>query len=148
MRKRLVLFALAAAAPLRVAGQAATCPQPLATLVVAPLSYAELPGAPLGRPVFVYVPEIRGGGAQGFLPFQLWIVEGVYGRPFLRSRGRLEAAAVESLRGRPNVRATSIAVVRGDGSDGGVLSVRRARYRVQVLKVNPQGAGVEVSVCR
>ena len=146
MRKTLLLVALTVGVPVHGAAQAPGCPQPLAALAVPPQGYAEVNAAQFERRLFVYVPEIRPGGGPGFQAFQVWVVEGVYGRPFVQSSGRLDPASFDSLRSSPNVRASAITVARGDGSDGGSFGFGRARYQVRVLRANPK-AGVDVRIC-
>ena len=147
MRKTFLLVALTMGAPVRGAAQAPACPQPLAAVAVPPQSYAEVNAAPFERRLFVYVPDIRAGGGPGFQPFQVWVIEGVYGRPFVQSSGRLDQASFNSLRNSPNVRASAITVARGDGSDTGPFGFGGARYQVQVLRANPS-AGVDARICR
>ena len=136
--------------PVRAQGKAkaAGCAQPLTTLTVQANTYAEVQAAPFERRVFVYAPAITAAGS-GFRPFQIWVIEGLYGRPFVRQTGALSHADFEKLRGSPNVRATAIRVVRGDGSEGLALRMGRNTYPVQVLSVSTRGSGtVQVRFCR
>jgi hypothetical protein len=80
---------------------------------------------------------------------QVWIVEGVYGKPFVQASGSLDEAGFDRLRGSPNVRATPVAVARGDGSDWGRFRLGRSTYQVQITRVEPGGGGVvQLRVCR
>ena len=110
--------------------------------VLPPSSYAEVNAEPFGRRVFVYVPPFKG---KGFQPFQLWVVEGVYGRPFVQSSGVLDEASFAKLRASANVSATPVSVSRGDGTDVGRFMVSRVAYQLQVLRVK---GGVQLRVCR
>jgi hypothetical protein len=149
MRHALLLLALVLSAPIESAAQAPACRQPLATLTVPQSSYAEVSGDPLERRVYVYVPAIKAGGGKAFAPFQVWVVEGVYGRPFVKATGDLDQAGFDKLRRSQNVRATPVNVVRGDGSDSGQFRIARETYRVQILKViASKSAAVQVRVCR
>lgn len=127
-------------------GQSPACPQVVATLSVAGSTYAEASAAPFEGRVFAYAPVIAPGGPSGFQPFQLWIVEGIYGRPFVRTSGPLDPASFDKLRGSSNVRATPIAVARGNGSDGGMFRIGREQFSVQVLRVS--GGSVQARICR
>jgi hypothetical protein len=144
----LMMPLLLALLPADIGAQPAACPSPLATLSVPSSSYAEVTGDPFEGRVFVYVPPIVARG-PGFQPFQLWIVEGVYGKPFVQSSGRLDSAGFDRLRGSQNVRATPVPVARGDGSDAGSFRLGRNIYRVQAVRVAPAGGGsVQARICR
>ncbi len=148
MRFTPVLVVLTLATPQPSPGQTPVCQQPLASLTVPSLGYAEVSAPPFQERVFVYVPEIQAGGGR-FKPFQMWIVEGVYGSPFVQTKGSLDAAGFDKLRNSRNVRATPVSVARGDGSDRGQFRIGRARYSVEVVRVNlSKGSGVDVRVCR
>src|SRR5262245_40999352 len=124
------------------------CQQPIATMSVQELNYAEVNASPFEQRLFVYVPEIRAGGS-GFQPFQLWIVEGVYGKPFLQANGSIDVAGFQQIRRSQNVRATPVSVVRGDGSDSGSFSIGGATYQVQVVNVSAsKPSAVQLKICR
>jgi hypothetical protein len=148
--KYVVLFlAMTLGVPKAVLGQPRACQQVLATLTVPATTYAVANADPFGGRVFVYVPLIKAGGPSGFQPFQVWIVEGIYGRPFLQASGRLDPASFDKLRATANVRATPVSVMRGNGSDAGAFRSARAVYQAQVLRVNASGTGsVQVRICR
>ncbi len=149
MRHGLLLLAFVLCVPVGSAAQPPACKQELAKLNVPRSSYAEITAAPFQRRVFLYVPEIEASGASGFAKFQVWVVEGVYGRPFVQPAGSLDEAGFHKLRGSQNVRTTAISVARGDGSEWGQFRIGRDSYRVQVQKVSagPKGA-VQARVCR
>jgi hypothetical protein len=135
--------------PIESAAQAPVCDVPLATLTVPRSSYAEVSADPFEQRLYVYVPEIRAGSGTGFQPFQVWVVEGIYGKPFVLATGSLDEAGFERLRMSPNVRATPVPVVRGDGSESGQFRAARNMYKVQVMSVNASGSGaVQVRICR
>jgi hypothetical protein len=149
MRCGMWLLALALWAPIEGSAQTPACQQPLGTLTVARSSYAGLSAPSFEQRVYVYVPPFKAGGPSGFQPFQVWIVEGVYGKPFVQAAGGLDAAGFEKLRGSQNVRATPVPVNKGNGSDWGRFRLVKDTYQVQILKVNPSGAGaVQLRVCR
>jgi hypothetical protein len=116
--------------PIESAAQAPVCDVPLATLTVPRSSYAEVSADPFEQRLYVYVPEI-------------------YGKPFVLATGSLDEAGFERLRMSPNVRATPVPVVRGDGSESGQFRAARNMYKVQVMSVNASGSGaVQVRICR
>jgi hypothetical protein len=145
----MLLFAFTLYAPSESAAQPPVCAQPLATLTVPRSSYAVVNSAPFEGRVYVYVPEIKARGGSGFEPFQVWVVQGVYGNPFVQATGGLDQAGFDKLRQSPNLRATPVTTARGDGSEWGQFRIAKDTYRVQVLTVNAsKGSGVAVRVCR
>ena len=148
MRYGMLLFAFALCAPVGSAAQTPACPQPLATLTVPPSNYAVVNGAPFEGRVYVYAPEIRTRGGSGSQQYQVWIVEGVYGKPFVQATGSLDQAGFDKLRQSPNVRATPVIVARGDGSGSGQFRIAKDTYRVQVTMNASKGSAVVVAVCR
>lgn len=149
MRPGMLLLAFTLWVPIESAAQTPVCPQPLATLTVPPSSYAVVTGSAFEGTVYVYVPEIKAQGGSGFEPFKVHIVEGVYGKPFVQATGSLDQAGFDKLRQSPNVRATPVTVVRGNGSEWGRFRIAKDTYRVQVLAVNAsKGSAVVVGVCR
>lgn len=139
-----VLIALGATP---VAGQPA-CRQPLAKVTVPERSYANVSVREFDGRVYLYAPEIRTASPGTLAPFQLWIVEGVYGRPFVEPRGRLDDAAFERLRKSRNVRATPVKISRS----GETLRVTMARkpfvLETTVALARSGDDTVSVSVCR
>ena len=100
-----VLCALIAA-PAPAFAQGSGCAQPLATVTLAERTYANVGVREFEGRVFLYVPEIK-SSSRGFDAFDLWVVEGVYGRPFVQPSGPMEKSAFDRLRGNTNVRATA-----------------------------------------
>ena len=78
MRYAMLLLALMLWAPIEIAAQ--TCQRDLANLSVPRSNYKMVEGAPFEQRVYVYTPQYSA------MPFQLWIVEGVYGRPSAADR--------------------------------------------------------------
>lgn len=131
-----------------VPAQAQTCASPVATVTVSGGTYALVNASPFEGRLYVYAPAIE-ASRSGVQPFQLWIVEGVYGRPFVRTAGSLSDADFSKLRASPNVRATAIRVARGDGSESTSLRLGKATYRIVVHGVSARGYGsANVQVCR
>ena len=124
------------------------CSQPLVTTTAPEKSYAVVNVREFGGLVFLYVPEIKSARSGGFEPFQLWVVEGVYGRPFLQASGAMDQAAFDRLRKNTNVRARPISVAR----TGETRSLAVARQTLQ-FETTVRGAAsgadtVTVKVCR
>lgn len=118
--------------------QRSVCRQVLARAAVATGTYGVVGARPFEGRVFVYVPP-----AQRTL--QVWIIEGVYGRPFVRASGPLSASDFAALRSNRNIRATRVAVNRADGSEGATVRVGSAVYGVVVTGASR--AGVQVLAC-
>ena len=146
-------FAFALVVPLcapieSAAQQPPPCQEQMAKMTVARLSYALLEGSAFEQRVYIYVPQIKAGPGPGFEPFRVWIVEGVYSKPFIQAAGSLEEPGFEQLRRSPNVRATPVAVARGGGSDVGRFTLGKNIYHVHVLDVNAARGAVQMTVCR
>lgn len=138
-----IITVLAGATP----AQAQPCPSPVATVTAAGGTYTRVNVAPFEGRLYLYAPAIASAGT-GPRPFELWVVEGVYGRPFVRESGNLSAADFAKLRANRNVRATAIRVVRGDGSESTRLRLGKTTYRIVVRAVSTSGTGsVNVQVC-
>jgi len=141
-----LVFVLAAVAP--AGTQPSRCTRPLEVTTVSGDGYVVLDVRAFEGRVFAYLPAVSGSGSS-FRPFSLWVVEGVYGKPFVRTSGSLTPAAFDKLRDSRNVRATAIRVSRGDGSEGTTLRVGKDRYRVEAQSVNASGRGTaRVAVCQ
>jgi hypothetical protein len=126
--------------------QAPACRQPLAKVSVPERSYASVGVPEFDGRVYLYVPQIEAASRGTFAAFQLWIVEGVYGRPFVEPRGRMNDATFDRLRKSRNVRATPMKVSRTRET----LRVTMAR-RPFVLEVGVTLGStdtVTASVCR
>ncbi len=125
-----------------------TCRQPLARVAAPERSYAVVPVRELDNRGYLYVPEIRPASPGTFAAFHLWIVEGVYGRPFVEPRGSMDAETFERLRRSRNVRATPLKVSRS----GETFRVTMARQpfvlEVSVALARAGADTVTVSVCR
>lgn len=84
----------------------------LALMTVPERSYQRIEAPLFDGRFFVYVPGIHSNYLKtSFEAFDLWLVEGVYGGPFLDARGTLTEETFELLRGSGNVRATPIRIV-------------------------------------
>jgi hypothetical protein len=127
--------------------QASGCTQPLATASAAERSYTNVNIREFDGRVFLYVPEIKSTGGN-FDAFQLWVVEGVYGRPFVQSSGSMDQTAFDRLRNSTNVRATPLSVRRTGESLRATIA--RQPYVLDVaVKVASSGAdSVTAKVCR
>jgi hypothetical protein len=141
---------LAGATP--AAGQAASCRQPLETITVCQRCYQQLTSAPFvdGR-VFVYVPDIKSGVMSGFAPFTVWIVEGLYGKPFIKSSGTMDERSWQDIRASRNVRATAADVTEKYAGKTTQFRISREIFVLEVLKVSTSWGGtdrVSIRVCR
>src|SRR5690606_21167446 len=129
----------------QAAGQTASCRQPLATVNVAERAYAAIDVPAFAGRVFVYVPDIR-SSTRGFQPFALWVIEGVYGRPFVLPNGPMDDAAFQRIRTSRNVRATSTTVTRSGQAVR--ASLARQPYVFDVAVRSSRGVDtVTVRVC-
>jgi hypothetical protein len=139
---------IAIAGPAAAGQGVAACRQPVATVTAPERSYANIAVPEFSGRVFVYAPEIRATPPAAFAPFQVWLIEGVYGRPFVELRGPLDDAAFERIRRSGNIRATPVGVSRS-GDAGRVTLARRAMTVQVTVAVAPRGADqVTVRVCR
>jgi hypothetical protein len=131
------------------AGQGSPC-QALASVVVPQRSYARLDIPAFEQRVFVYAPDIKSGWRGGFSAFQLWIVEGVYGRPFVQAGGPMGEPAFEQIRNSRNVRATAVPIEQNAFETRTFVTIDNRRYALE-LKVRTSLGGtdrVTVTVCR
>lgn len=149
MRPTIIVLALAVSGSPLLARQAATCRTALASLSVPESGYAVVDAAPFGGRLYVYAPAIQSSYVRGsFTAFQLWIVEGVYGRPMARATGTLDAAGFDRLRRSANVRTTAVNVSRPMSAP---FTFGRQSYILEIVRVNVPlsgGESVDVRVCR
>lgn len=134
---------------LAYAGQGSSC-QPLASVVVPQRSYAQVTVPAFEERVYLYAPDIKSGFGGGFSAFQLWIVEGVYGKPFVQASGSMDEQAFEQIRGSRNVRATAVPVERNAGQKRVPFTIGRQQFVLE-LQVNTSLGGtdsVAVKICR
>lgn len=134
------------------AGQSVSCRQPLETVTVCQRCYKELTSAPFaGGRVFVYAPDIRSGFIGGFAPFKVWIAEGLYGKPFIKSSGALDESAWEQIRRSGNVRATSADVPERYAGKTAQFRVSKETFVLEIMKVRTSWGGTDsitIRVCR
>jgi hypothetical protein len=101
-----------------------------------------------GGMVFLYASEITSSRSASFDAFQLWVVEGVYGRPFLRATGAMDQAAFDRLRRNTNVRARPIRISRSGDTQAMVVARQAVQFETTV-RTAPGGTDtVAVKVCR
>jgi hypothetical protein len=137
-----------AAAPLEA--QVAPC-QALTSVVVPQRSYAQLSVPDFEQRVYVYAPDIKSSWGGGFSDFTLWIVEGVYGKPFVQATGSMDEQAFEQIRSSRNVMATGVPVDKNPGPKRAPFTIGKQKFVLEVAKVNTSLGGtdsVSVSVCR
>ena len=124
------------------------CSQPLVTTTLAERSYAVVNVRELGGLVFLYAPEIRSQRSGAFDTFQLWIVEGVYGRPFLQASGAMDQAAFDRLRKNTNVRARPLSISRSGQADSMMVARQALQFETSVRPALSGADMVAVKVCR
>jgi hypothetical protein len=90
---------------MRAIEQGAPC-QALASATVPQRSYVQLNVPAFEQRVYLYAPDIKSSFGGGFSAFTLWIVEGVYGKPFVQPTGSMDESAFEQIRTSRNVMAT------------------------------------------
>jgi hypothetical protein len=143
------LLALALAQATPVAGRPA-CQKELAQATLAEGSFQSVNAAPFGGKVYLYVPPIPRNWLS-FNPFQVWVVEGVYGRPFAQNSGKMDAATFGRIRTSANVRSTAIAVSASSPRGRAGFRISKDTFVAEVMKVNVPLIGapsVTVRVCR
>ena len=141
-------FVLTFALP--AAGQGQPC-QALTSVVVAQRTYALVNVPAFDQRVYVYAPDIKSGWGGGFDAFTLWIVEGVYSRPFGHTSGALDERTFEQIRSSRNVLATAVPIPRNSGPKSARVTIRRQPFTVAVMKVNTSLGGtdsVTLNLCR
>jgi hypothetical protein len=134
------------------AGQAVSCRQRLETWTVCQRCYQALGSAPFadGR-VFVYVPDIKSGFLSGFTPFKIWIVEGLYGKPFIKGSGAMDERTWEQIRTSRNVRATPVDVPESYAGNTTPFRISKETFVLEIVKVITSWGGtdrVTIRVCR
>jgi hypothetical protein len=134
---------------IRAIEQGAPC-QLLASATVPQRSYALLNVPTFEERVYVYAPDIKSSFGGGFSAFTLWIVEGVYGKPFTQPTGSMEENAFEQIRTSRNVMATPVRVEKS-GPLRTPFTIGKQQYMLDLVKVNTSLGGtdsVSVNVCR
>ena len=128
------------------ATDAAMCRQPPVAVSLEERSYATLPLGGASGGVYLYAPDIKVSSPGVFEPFQLWVVEGVYGRPFVQGRGPMDPAAFERLRGSANIRAAAVRI--GRSGEAARVAIARQPFLLWADVVSSRRAdSVSVSVC-
>jgi hypothetical protein len=143
-------FACMLAPAVSTADQGAAC-QAVASVIVPQRGYAQLSVPAFEQRVFVYTPDIKSGWGGGFDAFTLWIVEGVYGKPFVQPTGTMDENAFEQIRGSRNVMATPVPVGKNAGPTRAPFKIGKQQFVLEIAKVNTSLGGtdsVTVNVCR
>lgn len=121
-------FLVGANAPLPAPAAMQACAQPEVTVMAPEGTYASVGLREFEGRVFIYVPTINAQGNR-IAPFDVWFVEGVYGRPFPQPSGPLNENAFSGLRANANIRATAVRV-------GGAVDTARVTIARQVLAMD------------
>jgi len=130
--------------------QKAACPA-IASVTVPQRSYAQLNVPAFDQRVYLYAPDIKTSWGGGFAQFTLWIVEGVYGKPFVQPTGSMEPSAFEQIRTSRNVMATPVQIAKDSGRAQTPFTIGKQQFVLDVVKVNTSLGGtdsVTVNVCR
>ncbi len=108
------------------------------TLTVPQNSYARVNAEAFENLVYVYVPEIR--SLRGLSPFDVWVVEGIYGPPFLQEKDSLAEEHWEQIRPQleksGNVWLTPIRVTAAGEAQTFEIRGLRSTYRLEVENVS------------
>ena len=150
MTRVAVSLALVLFAALPAAGQGQPC-QAVTSVVVAQRTYALFNVPAFDQRVYVYAPDIKTSWGGGFDAFTLWIIEGVYTRPFGQPSGTLDQRTFEQIRSSRNVLTTAVPIPRNSGPKTARVTIRRQPFTVAVMKVNTSLGGtdsVTVNLCR
>lgn len=146
---RVVVLAFAAFSALQ-ADKGQPC-QTVTSVVVAQRTYALLNVPAFDQRVYIYAPDIKSGWGGGFDAFTMWIIEGVYSRPFGQTSGALDERTFEQIKSSRNVLATAVLVPRNSGATRTRVTIRRQPFTLDVVKVNTSLGGtdtVTVNLCR
>ncbi len=122
----------------------------MATVVVPQRSYAQLNVPAFEQRVYVYAPDIKSGWGGDFSAFQLWVVEGVYGKPFVQPKGSMDVRAFDQIRTSRNVRATAVPVDAKGNQKRVSVAIGKRQITLE-FKVNTSLGGADsvvVNVCR
>jgi hypothetical protein len=131
------------------AGQGSSCSR-LTSVDVPQRSYAQVNVQAFEQRVFFYAPDIESNFGKGFKPFQLWIVEGVYGKPFVKASGSMDESEFEKIRASRNVRATAVPIDGKTSQKPVPVTIGKQRVTLEI-KVNTSFTGTDrvvVGVCR
>ena len=127
--------------------QTTPCSEPLVTTTLPEKSYAVVNLKEFGGLVFLYVPEIKSLRSGQFETFQLWVVDGVYGRPFLQASGAMDQTAFDRLRRSTNVRTRPITIPRSGESRSMTVARQMFQFETTVRVVGSGADTVAVKVC-
>jgi hypothetical protein len=147
----LALLVAALSAPIHVvADQGGAC-KALTSLTVPQRTYAQVNIPAFGQRVYFYAPDIKSSFGGSFSAFTVWVIEGVYTKPFGQPTGSLEERAFERIRGSRNVIVTAVPVERNSNTKRTPVTIARQPYIVELVKVNTSLGGtdsVTLNLCR
>jgi len=113
--------------------------------------YEQLDNQVFGKRVYVYVPDIKSGVFRGFDPFDVWIIEGIYGPPFLDYGGVFDPSRFEQLKSTGNVVATRIPVDKDRLGKSQSFKVGKNTFQIEPTRVLTSYKGtdrVALKICR
>ena len=113
--------------------------------------YEQFDSQEFNKRVYVYVPDIKSKLLGGFDPFDMWIVEGIYGPPFLDYGGVFQQDKFEQLKNTGNVIATRIPVDKNALGKAQSFKVGKNAFRIEPIRVETSYGGtdrVTLRICR
>ena len=113
--------------------------------------YEQLDNEAFGKRVYLYVPDIKSKVFGGFDPFDVWILEGVYGPPFLDYGGVFDPSRFDQLRKTGNIVATRIPVDKNRLGKAQSFKVGKNVFQIEPTRVLSSYSGgdrVGLKICR
>jgi hypothetical protein len=113
--------------------------------------YEQLDNEAFGKRVYLYVPDIKSKALGGFDPFDVWIVEGVYGPPFLDYGGVFDQSKFERLQKTGNVVVTRVPVDKNRLGKAQSFKVGKNAFQIEPTRVLTSFGGtdrVALKICR
>jgi len=149
----LLMLALTLAAATGIAAQTPVgCGTPIEREhTVCQRCYERLDAPSFKGKVYVYTPDIRSRVFGGYEPFSIWIVEGIYGPPFLDAGGVFDEAKFNQLAKTRNVVATQVPVDNTLLGKARPFKVGKDGYRIELTHVHTSYGGtdsVSFRICR
>jgi hypothetical protein len=113
--------------------------------------YEQLDNEAFGKRVYLYVPDIKSKVFGGFDPFDVWILEGVYGPPFLDYGGVFDPSRFDQLRKTGNVVATRIPIDKNRLGKAQSFKVGKRVFQIEPTRVLTSYGGTDrvgLKICR
>ena len=113
--------------------------------------YEQLDNDAFGKRVYLYVPDIKSRVFGGFDPFDVWILEGVYGPPFLDYGGVFDPSRFDQLKKTGNVVATRIPIDKNRLGKAQSFKVGKRVFQIEPTRVLTSYGGTDrvgLKICR